>query len=105
MKLLATLLVTLILASAACGGEVQPADFDAAHQPCQFCRMTGSNGRTAAQLVAPGREPLFFDDIGCLQNYLRRAGTVVSGTVAYVVDHASGAWVRADRAVYTRNPA
>ena len=102
----AIVLVSFALATTACGsGEHTPAAFDAAHEPCRFCRMTGSSGRTAAQLVAPGHEPLFFDDIGCLRSYLKQAGTVTAGAVAYVVDHRTGTWIRADRAVYTHNPA
>jgi copper chaperone NosL len=60
--------------------------------------------RFAAQLVAPGEEPLFFDDIGCLRDYLARAASVPDGAIAYVSEHRTRAWVPAAAAVYTRAP-
>jgi copper chaperone NosL len=55
----------------------------------------------AAQLVARGEEPRFFDDIGCLRDFLSR-GRAAKAAVAFVADHRTRQWVRADRAVYTR---
>ena len=46
-------LVLIVIATASCGGAVSPANFDPSHEPCRFCRMTGSTGRSAAQLVVP----------------------------------------------------
>jgi copper chaperone NosL len=65
--------------------------------------MAVSNAAFAAQLVAPGEEPRFFDDLGCLGGYLR-AGRAPANAVVFVADHRTKAWVRADRAVYTRVP-
>jgi len=53
--------------------------------------------------VAPGENPRFFDDLGCLADFLK-AGKAPSRAVAFVADHRTKAWVRADRAVYTRVP-
>jgi len=103
MSRLAAILVPIAIAAACSGGGVSPANFDAAHEPCRFCRMTGSNGRFGAQIVAPQQEPLYFDDIGCLRSYLRRAGSVAPGAAIYVADHRTGAWTAADRAIYTFN--
>lgn len=64
--------------------------------------MTVSDLRFAAQIVAPGEEPRFFDDLGCLQHFLK-AGEVPDGATAYVADHRTRAWVPAARAVYVRN--
>jgi copper chaperone NosL len=105
MRAVAALIVVMTLAAGGCGGGgLTPANFDAAREPCRFCRMTGSNGRSAAQIVAPGEEPLFFDDIGCLREYVK-GSRAAAGAVWYVADHGSGAWIRADRAVYARNDA
>jgi copper chaperone NosL len=65
--------------------------------------MTVSDARFASQLVAPGEEPRFFDDLGCLRDHLRSA-PVPAGALAWVADHRTRAWVRADRAVFTRVP-
>jgi copper chaperone NosL len=64
--------------------------------------MTVSDLRFAAQVVAPGEEPLFFDDIGCLSEYLKRPPAPGSAATAYVMDHRARTWVRAASAVYTR---
>jgi len=65
--------------------------------------MLVSDPLTAAQLVAPGEEPLFFDDVGCLARYLREHPPR-RGAVAYVADHRSGAWVPAREASYVLQP-
>jgi copper chaperone NosL len=83
-------------------GPAPPAVLDTRTDACRFCRMSVSEQRFAAQLAAPGEEPLFFDDIGCLRDYLRREGELPRDTVAYVADHRTGAWLRAGAAVYTR---
>lgn len=105
MKAVAVFLVSCAAAAAiACGGsEVTPVAFDAAREACRFCRMTGSDGRAAGQLVVPGDEPLFFDDIGCLRDHLARA-PAPGGAVAFVTSYATGQWVRAEAAVFVEQP-
>jgi copper chaperone NosL len=87
----------------ACGASVPPpAVLDATHEPCGSCRMVVSDPRFASQIVAPYEEPKFFDDLGCLTRYLAETPALPKGAVVYVADHRTKAWVRADRAVYTR---
>ena len=99
-------IAALVLAAAAGCGTTgpQPVAFDAANEPCRFCRMTGSDGRSAAQLLAPGEEPLFFDDLGCLRSVTHEK-IPTAAAVIFVADHRTGAWVGADRAVFTYNAA
>jgi copper chaperone NosL len=59
--------------------------------------------RLASQLLAPGEDPLVFDDIGCLTAYLA-AHSAGIGARAFVADYASGAWIPAGDAVYSRDP-
>ena len=93
------------LALAACtSGPPPPAALDTRTEACRSCRMAISEARFAGQIVAPAEEPRFFDDLGCLRDHLASAGARPSGSVAYVADHLTRAWVRADRAVYTRVP-
>jgi copper chaperone NosL len=102
----ALLWVTALLAAlaVACpGGTPEPAPLDTRSEPCASCRMPVSTAVFASQLVAPGELPRFFDDLGCLADYLR-AGKTPAGATAFVADHRTKAWVRADRAVYTRVP-
>lgn len=63
--------------------------------------MTVLEPKLASQLVAPGEEPRFFDDLGCLTAYLP-THPAAPGARVFVADHATGAWVDAGLAVYTR---
>jgi copper chaperone NosL len=65
--------------------------------------MVVSSARFAGQLVAPGELPRFFDDLGCLADFVRE-GKAPRGAVAYVADHRTREWVHARAAVYTRVP-
>jgi copper chaperone NosL len=87
------------------GADAPPAPLDTKNEACRSCRMPVSDARLAAQLAAPGEEPKFFDDIGCLREFLKQGEPERTGTVAYVADHRTGAWVRAARAAYSRCPA
>ncbi len=84
-------------------GDLQPVPLDTRNEQCASCRMAVSTAAFASQLVAPGEVPRFFDDLGCLADFLK-AGKAPPGAVAFVADHRTKAWVRADQAVYTRVP-
>ncbi len=93
----------LALTLAACSrGPAQPSSVDTRSDSCAFCRMAVSDARFAGQLAAPGEEPRFFDDLGCLRDYLGANHRLPRGSVAFVADHRTGEWVRAARALYTR---
>ena len=98
------LLVSLAAAVAlSCGGGVPgPAALDTRTETCRSCRMPVSDANLAAQLVAAGEEPKFFDDIVCLRDFLS-GSPARPGSVAYVADHRTKQWVRASAAVYTRS--
>jgi len=97
-------LVALAAALAACASRPpEPAPLDTRNEQCGFCRMAVSEARFASQLVAPGELPRFFDDLGCLSSFLK-GGKLPAGATAFVADHRTRAWIRADRAVYTRVP-
>lgn len=99
---LPALLFVALLLSCAPSGPPPPAPLDTANEACRHCRMMVSDARFAAQLVAPGEEPLFFDDVGCLRDFLRENPGKDTGFTAYVADHRTRAWVLKDHAVYTR---
>jgi copper chaperone NosL len=94
-------LVLVLLAAACAATALEPARIDTANDACRHCRMIVSDVRTAAQIVAPGEEPLVFDDVGCLRDYLARAA-LAAGAVRFVADHRTGAWVRAEGATFTK---
>jgi copper chaperone NosL len=100
---LAVLASMLVLAG--CGsGPPPPVTLDARGDTCALCRMVVTAAGVAAQLVAPGEDPRFFDDIGCLASFLKEHPEQPAGAIAYVVDHRARTWVRADNALYTRVP-
>jgi copper chaperone NosL len=107
MKTRAVLVLAAVLAAPlplACrSGPAEPAPLDTRHEQCASCRMTVSDARLASQVVAPGELPRFFDDLRCLGDFLR-AGKAPPGAVVFVADHRTKAWVRAERAVYTKVP-
>jgi copper chaperone NosL len=99
-------LVAACWAALACSrGAPGPAPLDPRVETCARCRMAVSDPRFAAQLVAPAEVPRFFDDVGCLRDFLRDEGRLPRGAVAFVADHRTRAWIRADLAVYTLVPA
>lgn len=101
----ATIAALLLAAASACAaGAPPPAPLDTRHESCAWCRMSVSSQRFAAQIVAPAEEPLFFDDLGCLRDWLAGGGAarLAKGAIAYVADHRTGDWVPAASAVYVR---
>ncbi len=95
----------LLLAASCSSGPARPAAVDTLNDSCGSCRMAVSDPRFAAQIVAPGEEPRFFDDLRCLRDYLAQAPALPPHAVAFVADHRTGTWVRAARAAYVQVPA
>jgi copper chaperone NosL len=102
------LCLSMVAVLAACASRPpQPIAIDTRNDICSWCRKPVSDSHMAAELVAPHKQPLVFHDIACLRDYLTalKANPVAApGRVAFVADHRTGAWVRADIAVYTRLP-
>ena len=93
----------LLIFMAACApGPPRPATLDTANDTCRHCRMAVSDRHFAAQIVAPGEEPLFFDDIGCLRDYAAAHAELLDDAVVFVADHRTAEWVEGRSAVYTR---
>lgn len=94
------LAIVLSAVLAGCSGTLRPVAIEKG-TPCAFCRMTVSDLHVAAEVVAPGEEPRFYDDIGCLANDLRQRSAPAEGR-AFVADFATGTLLPAESAVYTR---
>lgn len=97
-------LLAAAIAVACAQGAPPPAPLDTRNESCGSCRMAISDARFASQLVAAAEEPKFFDDLGCLANYLRSTKSLPRGGRVYVADHRTKAWVPAAEAVYTKVP-
>jgi copper chaperone NosL len=96
--------IAVLLAAGCQRGPPEAAPLDTRHEACAHCRMAVSDPRFAAQLVAPAEEPRFFDDIGCLSEWLSANSRPSPRAIAYVADHRTKAWVRAAAAHYVRAP-
>jgi copper chaperone NosL len=101
---IATGLVISTIAAACADGPEKPASLSGPNEACRYCRMAVSNQRFAGQIVAPGEEPVFFDDIGCLSNYVQGRPALPRGAVVYVADHRTREWVSAAEAIFTMVP-
>lgn len=100
----AALFAAAIFALAACARtRPGPAEVDPRNDLCAFCRMPVSDRRLAAQIAQSGEETKFFDDIGCLRDHLA-GGSLPRRAAIYVADHRTGAWVPAEKALFTRCP-
>ena len=97
----AMLFVIATLLATACGQRIQAPVAINGTQTCQYCRQEVRDQRFAAELVAPGMEPIFFDDVGCLSAYLMRNSVMPRYAVAYVADHRTHEWITAGSAIYT----
>lgn len=96
----AVLIACVVLAACAVQ-SAQPADIRLGEDACAHCRMTIVSEQTAAQIIAPGADPIMFDDVGCLRNYL--ADTPPGErAVVFVADHLTGEWIEARQAVFTK---
>jgi copper chaperone NosL len=96
--------VGVLLLCACAGGPPEPAELDTANDACANCRMSVSDRRFASQIVAPGAEPQFFDDLACLKAHLARTSGARKDAVVYVADHRTREWVDARLAVFARRP-
>ena len=86
------------------GGPPAPAALDPANDACRQCRMAVSDRRFAAQIVARGEDPLFFDDLGCLRDYVLGHEDLPRSAAVFVADHRTGEWIEARKAVFARQP-
>ncbi len=93
-------LLLAMLAAGCASGPAQPLQVRLGEDACAYCRMTIVSTTTAAQIVVSGAEPVIFDELGCLSNYL--AANTIEGARIFVADHRTLAWVDAAGAVFTR---
>lgn len=93
--------VVAVWLAACASGPPGPAPLDTKNESCAWCRMAVSDARFAGQIAAPSEEPRFFDDVGCLGHFVAGGKARRPGAVAYVADHRTRTWVRADAALYT----
>ena len=97
---LASFVVLLVACAAEPPGPVELA-FDT--ESCAFCRMVISDKRFPAQIVSPGGDPLFFDDLDCLAKHIA-AHPLPGNAAVFVTDYKNSTWIRAREANFYRCP-
>lgn len=99
-----TRLVALLMLIAAfgCAGSPDPVALETPGTLCAQCRQAIAQERLASQVVRPGNEVVFFDDLQCLADYLVSHTTLPRSAAAFVTDYRTGEWTSAVDAVYTR---
>ena len=93
-------LLLCAVATACASGAPRPISVRLGEDACAHCRMTIVSTATAAQIVAAGAEPVMFDELGCLSSYL--ASHEIGDAAIFVVEHRTGEWLDATRAIFTR---
>lgn len=100
LRLAALLLPASVVAS--CGGPPQPAELVLGQEMCSHCRMSIVQRELAAQAVQSGRTE-FFDDPGCLAQWVRQARPGTEAAL-FVADFETGRWLDARKALYMQSP-
>lgn len=95
------ILLSLLAVAACAPAGPRPVEPRLGDDACAQCRMTLVSIATAGQIAAPGEEPIMFDDLGCLRDYLREHPLAADAAV-FVADHHSRSWVDARQAILTR---
>ena len=98
------LLLACLTLNACTAATLRPADVRAGEDACVHCRMTIISLATAAQVAASGAEPLLFDDLGCLRDYLAEK-PLAPDAIVFVADHRTAQWIEAGHATFTRTRA
>jgi copper chaperone NosL len=68
--------IVMMLLLACTPAPEQPVDPVWGKQACEHCMMLVSDPRPAAQIVLVGGARKFFDDVGCMVEWLERSGQV-----------------------------
>ena len=93
-------LFSLFLACTVGDPTLAPPEVAWGEEECARCRMIVSEERHAAAVWTPEGESRAFDDPGDLVAWLAETGEEPRS--AWVHDHASGGWIRAETAWYVR---
>lgn len=99
-KLSLALVLTSAIFLSACGAhEHEPVSIDEHTHRCAICNMSVVDNRYATQIIKKDGQPVLFDDIGCMFEWLDRNGSDEVG-IAFVRDHDSLAWLKMEDAWY-----
>lgn len=64
---------------------------------CKVCRMAVSEKRPSAQLLGPGAQVRYFDDLGCAVNAMLRGSAPAQAKLYVLAPGGNEQWVEADK--------
>lgn len=98
-----TLLLAVSLLSACGNHEHEPVAVDELTDRCAICNMMVADNRHATQIITKDGQPLLFDDIGCMMEWIAKNGNDNIG-ISFVRDYDSSAWLKMEEAYYVYDP-
>ncbi|WP_264739361.1 nitrous oxide reductase accessory protein NosL [Cytobacillus firmus] len=99
-----TILLIAILAIllTACSSTVsEPAEIIQNKDSCDNCNMGITELESAAQLILKSGEPVLFDDIGCMTQYIQTENPEYDA--AFVHDYLSSEWISLEASTFIQN--
>ena len=102
MRRAARLLGSLLTASTllGCGGGVRA--LVAGTDACEFCRMTISDVRYGAEVIARTGRVYTFDSIECAASWVASSPRAKDANGVWVADYSTGSLIRADSALFVK---
>jgi copper chaperone NosL len=92
----------LLLFVASCGNpEIKPVDI-AAEDVCTHCKMAISERQFASEIITTDGDALKFDDIGCMQDYLKEKPDTKAAAY-FFMDYETKQWVKGDNASFVKS--
>jgi copper chaperone NosL len=70
---------------------------------CAYCRMSISEKRYAAELIADDGQTFKFDDIGCMANFIKQKRSNAPVSASFVMDFERREWLPAESASYVQS--
>lgn len=102
-----TVLIPIILCAwvlSACGKqEYKPVAVHEHTDRCAICNMSVTDDPHATQIIKKDGQPLLFDDLGCLYEWISQNGRDEIG-VAFVRDYHTKEWIKLEDAYYVYDP-
>ncbi|KON88362.1 hypothetical protein AF332_17160 [Sporosarcina globispora] len=91
----------VIFLTACSAAASEPAEIKTNHDTCDNCNMGIEELESAAQLILKNGEPVLFDDIGCMTQYLQTENPEYEA--AFVHDYLSKEWISFDTSSFIQN--
>ncbi|PAE26316.1 MULTISPECIES: nitrous oxide reductase accessory protein NosL [Bacillaceae] len=93
--------VLAILLSACSSPASEPAEIKLNQDSCAACNMGIADLESAAQIILKSGEPVLFDDIGCMTQYLQSEKPEYEA--AFVHDYLSREWISFDASAFIQH--